>query len=271
MNIIGIDPGASGGVAVIPFYDFYRTQVYSLADYSLSQLSSLFQEFRRGGGILYEQEKDTHCEVYLEEPQLPVFNSHNSNNFSLQAHKKLARSLGQLEGICIGAGYPPNLVSPPKWQNALKCRTGGDKNITKDLAIKVFPFLSRVCKSGPNKGNSISTITHATADALLIALYGYIQYQKPERMPLTVKQNIDTIGIAKKVLKEPEPFPASIVSTGTTQVYFDGQFLGNALQAVPKRHKAPNRPTVTKEPNHGSDQRTTLPIRYGPHRPNPRP
>lgn len=27
MNIIGIDPGASGGVAVIPFYDFYRTQV----------------------------------------------------------------------------------------------------------------------------------------------------------------------------------------------------------------------------------------------------
>ena len=268
MNIIGIDPGASGGVAIIPLYSFKDTQVYSLADYSLSQLSSLFQEFRRGGGILYEQEKDTHCEVYLEEPQLPMFNAHNGNNFSVQGHKKLARSLGQLEGICIGAGYPPILVSPPRWQNALKCKTGGDKNITKNLAIKVFPFLSRVCKSGPMKGLPISTITHATADALLIALYGYIQYQKPERMPLTVKQNIDTIGIPrlanahlgepKKILKEPEPIPTGIVSTGETKVYFDGKYLGNATPS-------------NKETDHGPSKRTTLPIRYGPHRSHPRP
>ena len=212
MNIIGIDPGLSGGIAIIPLYSFKDTQVYSLADYSLSQLFLLFQEFRGGGGVLRKDtdelymdsgiEKDTHCEVYLEEPQLPMFNTHNSNNFSVQAHKKLARSLGQLEGICIAAGYPPNLVAPRKWQGLLGCRTGGDKNISKNLAIKVFPFLSRVAKSGKNQGLPISTITHAVADALLIALYGYLQYQIPTRMPLTVKQNIDTMQIKRKPLGE---------------------------------------------------------------------
>jgi hypothetical protein len=265
MNIIGIDPGLSGGVAVIPLYDFYRTQTYSLADYTLSQLSGILQEFRGGGGVLYEQEKDTHCEVYLEEPQLPMLNTNNNNNFSVQAHKKLARSLGQLEGICIGAGYPPNLVSPPKWQNALKCRTGGDKNITKNLAMRVFPFLSRTCKSGPNKGLPISTITHATADALLIALYGYLQYQKPERIPLTVKQNIDTIGIPRKSC---EPPTAKSVAISIAEHVFGTGTIGI-------RRKAPSRPQtyplVIEEQNHGSDQRPALPDGHGPYCVNPRP
>lgn len=235
MNIIGIDPGLNGGIAIIPFYDFKRTVVYSLADYSLGQLAILFQEFRGGGGILHQQEKDTHCEVYLEEPQLPAFNSHNSNNFSVQAHKKLARSLGQLEGICIAAGYPPNLVSPRKWQGFLSCSTKGNKNTTKDLAIKCFPFLNRECKSGKNKGLPVSTITHAVADALLIALYGYLQYQNPQRIPLTVSNSIPSILPGRK-----KPPVLSIPPVNT---------LKEPTNELPR----PKRPT--------------LPARYGPHRP----
>ena len=261
MNIIGIDPGLSGGVAVIPLYDFRRTTVYSLEHYSLSQLSALFQEFRAGGGVLYEQEKDTHCEVYLEEPQLPAFNTHNSNGFSVQAHKKLARSLGQLEGICIAAGYPPTLLSPRKWQNALGCATKGDKNITKNLAIKVFPFLSKVVRSGPDTGTSKSTITHAQADALLIALYGYLQYQNPTKYPLSVSQNLPTLKIQRKILPLGQEIPEpSTITTGPNQ-YTTEQFPSMRGKSPPSKRNTPN----------GSNEPTTLPNRYGPHRPNSRP
>ena len=46
---------------------------------------------------------------------------------------------------------------PQVWQKALGCMTGGDKNVTKRRAQELFP------------GHKI---THATADALLIAHYG---------------------------------------------------------------------------------------------------
>lgn len=278
MNIIGIDPGLSGGIAVIPFYDFKRTQVYSLADYTLSQLALLFQEFRVGGGVLHEQEKDTHCEVYLEEPQLPMLNTQNSNNFSIQAHKKLARSLGQLEGICIGAGYPPNLVSPRKWQGSLNCLTKGNKNISKNLAIKVFPFLSRTAKSGKYKGLPVSTITHAVADALLIALYGYLQYQNPSKLPYSISQNINTTKIVRKLLPLGQEIPEPTKVNKPLEVYCQSEYPGGTTSYILPRPKVPptnsegdRRTPISKETNHGRNQLPTVPNRHGPYRPNPRP
>lgn len=278
MNIIGIDPGLKGGIAVIPFYDFKRTVTYSLEDYSLSQLSILFQEFRNGGGVLHEQEKDTHCEVYLEEPQLPMLNTQNSNNFSIQAHKKLARSLGQLEGICIGAGYPPNLVSPRKWQGSLGCRTGGDKRISRTLAIKVFPFLSRTVQSGPNRGLLRTTVTHATADALLIALYGYLQYQNPSKVPHSISQNIDLSKLTRKLLPLGQELPEPTKVNKPLEVYCQSEYPGGTTSYILPRPKTP--PTnsegdqatpISKEMNHGHTEPTSLPNRHGPYRPNPRP
>ena len=51
---------------------------------------------------------------------------------------------------------PFDEVSPVKWQNWQKCKTGGNKNISKSRAQQLFPSLK---------------ITHAIADALLIADY----------------------------------------------------------------------------------------------------
>ena len=47
-------------------------------------------------------------------------------------------------------------VSPQKWQRAMKCLTGGDKQVTKVMAEHLFPK---------------TRVTHAIADALLIAEY----------------------------------------------------------------------------------------------------
>ena len=50
-------------------------------------------------------------------------------------------------------------VPPVLWQAKLECLTGGDKNVSKRRAIALFPGVK---------------VTHAVADALLIALYGQI-------------------------------------------------------------------------------------------------
>jgi hypothetical protein len=60
------------------------------------------------------------------------------------------------------AGIPFERVTPQKWQKAMGCMTKGDKNVSKRRAQELFPQLK---------------ITHAIADALLIAEYGRKQNQ----------------------------------------------------------------------------------------------
>ena len=57
----------------------------------------------------------------------------------------------------IAAGIPFETVTPAKWQGAMGCRTKGDKNVTKRKAQDLFPGVK---------------VTHAIADALLIAEWG---------------------------------------------------------------------------------------------------
>ncbi len=64
---------------------------------------------------------------------------------------------GLLRGLVIGA-VPVFEVRPQVWQKALGCLTRGDKNISKAKAQMLFPSVY---------------FTHATADAALIAYYGY--------------------------------------------------------------------------------------------------
>ena len=73
---------------------------------------------------------------------------------------KFSRSIGRLEGLLIGMGVNHHCVTPQKWMNALNCRTKGDKRVTRNLAIKLYPQLKP---------------THATADAILICRYGELQ------------------------------------------------------------------------------------------------
>jgi hypothetical protein len=55
------------------------------------------------------------------------------------------------------AGIPFTRIRPQVWQKKLGCMTKGNKNITKQKAQELFPSIK---------------VTHAIADALLIATYG---------------------------------------------------------------------------------------------------
>lgn len=64
---------------------------------------------------------------------------------------------GLLRGALLALGAVMKDVTPVAWQSKLDCLSGGDKNVTKRRAKELFPAVK---------------ITHAVADALLIAEYG---------------------------------------------------------------------------------------------------
>jgi hypothetical protein len=189
--VIGIDPGKKGGVAIIPVYDFRGTSTISLEKTTLQDLVGILEGFKS---------EDAQVDIFLENPSLPFMNFNNrdalgnARKFSVQAYTKLYRSIGQLEGVCNAFGYIPTLISPIKWQNALETRTKGNKRVTLDLAKTLFPFLSRVGA----KGQQISEVTHAVADALLIGLYGYLQVSNPKYWTREVKNRINPVNFIKK-------------------------------------------------------------------------
>lgn len=144
-TIIGIDPGLSGGIAVLgaekdcalPFSTMSETEEF-LIDLIKSESISLFKAF-------------------VEEP--PVFFQGAGGGLASQA--KLHRNLGQYEGLLMGVGIPFETISPKKWQKGLpglaKLKGVERKRALKNLAVQRYPQLKPTLK---------------TCDAILIAEYG---------------------------------------------------------------------------------------------------
>lgn len=217
MIIVGVDPGTNGAVTILNTYNFQGVISLPFAHNTLSdiylylsevrggevhhraqhvsKLSSLKKiQYHRHSPLTPEDTMDNTMEMYLEEPGQIVINSRAVKDAKgktnatgallagMMASRKLGRSVGQWEGIATALNISCMLVPPKKWQSTLNCPTRGDKNISKNLAIKCFPFLT----SKTNK----CIITHDIADSLLLALYGYLQYANPKYIPLSVKTAI---------------------------------------------------------------------------------
>ena len=70
---------------------------------------------------------------------------------------KFGTSYGFCRALLVCHAVPFALVTPAKWQGDMKCRSKGDKNVTKAAAQRLFPG---------------QKVTHRNADALLIAEHG---------------------------------------------------------------------------------------------------
>ena len=133
MKFIGIDPGKSGGIAIIEEDGAFTIK-------------------------MPETEKDLF--EYLRD------NAHNAFCLIEQVHAmpgqgvtsmfNFGMSYGALRMAIIAAEIPFQTVTPQRWQKALQCLTKGDKNVSKRRAQEIFPDIK---------------VTHAIADALLIAYY----------------------------------------------------------------------------------------------------
>lgn len=135
-TIIGIDPGTNGGIAWITDG---KPCVEKMPD-TLQDLWELLRDIAVEG----------QCMAYLEQvhssPQMGVVSSFTFGN-----------GFGRLEMALTAAEIPFERVRPQVWQRAMGCMTKGDKNVSKRRSQELFPQIK---------------VTHAIADALLIAAYG---------------------------------------------------------------------------------------------------
>ena len=136
-TILGIDPGQSGGLAIRTGDNVYAFKMPETE----RDIHDLIYDF----GFKYDN-----IIVFLE-------SVHSMPGQGVVSSFKFGRGYGFLRGIITSLQYPLHDVSPQKWQKALGCLTKGDKNVTKQKAQQLFPKLK---------------ITHAIADAVLIAEYG---------------------------------------------------------------------------------------------------
>jgi len=133
---LGIDPGASGGLALLD---------------------------PNGGVVLVAKMPETDLEVYaLVAAAAPGARAvleyvRSSPQMGVVSAFSFGRSYGGLRMALAACGIPYDEVTPAKWQGELGCRSKGDKNVTKARAQALFPMVR---------------VTHATADALLLAEWG---------------------------------------------------------------------------------------------------
>ena len=141
---IGIDPGANGAIAWID--ERGKSCVEKMPD-TLQDLWELICDITNFPRSAIDGRKyKAYIEQVSSSPQMGVVSS-----FSF------GRGYGNLEMALTAAGIPFERVRPQVWQKAMGCMTKGDKNISKAKAQELFPD---------------KKVIHATADALLIALYG---------------------------------------------------------------------------------------------------
>lgn len=146
-TIIGIDPGANGGIAWIadgkPCVEKMPETLQDLWDLVVSV------SLNAGTG-------GTCIKAYIEQV-------HSSPQMGVKSAFTFGNGFGHLEMALTAAGIPFERVRPQVWQKALGCMTKGDKNVTKKLASELFPSIK---------------CTHNVSDALLIAHYGTKQHNQ---------------------------------------------------------------------------------------------
>ena len=141
MMYVGIDPGASGGAAAI----HYDGEV-EVVKFKGITLTDLWWRFKEIGG---------YC------PRAAIEVVHSMPGQGVSSTFKFGQSYGNLEAFLVAAEIPFERVAPTVWQREFGL-TRKDKSETKTAkknrhkakAQELFPSLK---------------ITHATADALLIA------------------------------------------------------------------------------------------------------
>lgn len=130
---IGVDPGKSGAIAFLRDGKWWAVKNST----TLTDLSDALDDAWDGGAYAV------------------IETVHSSPQMGVKSAFTFGQSFGQLEALLVANKIPFDRVRPQAWQKDLQCLTKGDKNVSKRKAQELFP-----------NGDKI---THATADALLLA------------------------------------------------------------------------------------------------------
>lgn len=151
MWFVGVDPGSSGAIAIIDEFGAY------VADLKLKDQTP---------HDVWEWLDTRTAEA--SKLSAAIERVHSMPKQGVASSFKFGFSAGFLHGMLVAAGIPFDDVTPQKWQKELSCLTRGDKNISKTAAQRRWPEVR---------------ITHANADALLIAEWRRTQWTATQRAP----------------------------------------------------------------------------------------
>jgi hypothetical protein len=136
MLFIGVDVGEKGGIAMID---------------------------EKGDVLLATKMPATDADILAVFPPAEVESRaclekvHSSPQMGVASAFSFGGSYRALRMALTARGIPFDEVTPQVWQRRLECFSSGDKNVTKARAQQLFP--------------GYSPVTHAVADALLLAEY----------------------------------------------------------------------------------------------------
>lgn len=146
MIFIGVDVGAAGGIAFIgPSMEVLLAVKMPETD------AELFAVLSSPGIGVPTTQRFAVLEKVHSSPQMGV-----ASAFSFGGAYRACRM------ALTAARIPFDEVDPKRWQRRMECLSGGDKNVTKLRAQQLFPGVK---------------ITHAIADALLLADYARRTYR----------------------------------------------------------------------------------------------
>ena len=161
MIYIGIDPGLSGGIGLVTQSGEANAYKMPETDHDIAEL---FRDLIRP----WPGKPNPEVFAMLEKvwgfpggtkrircPKCGDFQTIKQAQ-GIASTSKFMTNYGTLRGILTALKIPYELVTPITWQKGVQIQMKGDKNVSKAKAQRLFPDLK---------------ITHATADALLIAEY----------------------------------------------------------------------------------------------------
>lgn len=144
--VIGIDSGKTGGIAIISHEGLI--DAHKMPD-TVQDITDLIEEYSH----MYR------LTGWLEKIASGLTGG-KAGHMGVRSAFTFGRGFGWLE-MCLAAHkIPHHYVAPGVWQRKMRCLSKGDKNVTKAAAQRLYPEVK---------------MTHAIADAVLIAAYGYLE------------------------------------------------------------------------------------------------
>ena len=174
MRFLGIDPGASGGVALL---DDSGAILHAQA---MPQTPTDVADAIRAWAI-----GDAGTETYATLERVQAWAGSPMGKAACFA---FGRGYGHLEMALLMLELPHQIIPPQKWQAYLNCLTHGDKAVTKACAQRLWPR---------------HKITHAIADALLIAEYGRRTHQGPHGEKESRKEQVEASSARRRRTEHP--------------------------------------------------------------------
>jgi len=140
--MLGCDPGLKGGIALV--YSDGSAEAWNMPATERDVLDLVRELATRWTGL-------------NAIPRATIETVHAMPKQGVTSTFTFGRGYGGLRMALLATEYALYEVTPQRWQGALGCRSGGDKNVTKAKAQQLFPGIK---------------VTHAIADSLLIATWG---------------------------------------------------------------------------------------------------